>query len=77
MKKYLLIGFVVLAIIVLIFITRQQRERFTDPNAVDLIMAVAKRVDNVDKRVTKIEEDEKSSEDQSNAAAGQIAMTTG
>jgi hypothetical protein len=65
---YILIGFVILAIVGLVYITRQQRERF------EVDMEMAKQLVNPNIRLSNIQRKTENLQDTVNAAAGKHAM---
>jgi hypothetical protein len=68
MKSYVLIGFIVLVIVVLILITRQQRERFeVDPVLADELVQPNIRLSTIQKKQEKLQ-------DALNAGAGKAAI---
>jgi hypothetical protein len=68
MNSYVLIGFVLLVIVVLIFITRQQRERFdVDPAIADELYPLNIRLSSIQKKQEKVQ-------DAVNAGAGKASM---
>lgn len=69
MKSYVLIGFITLAIVVLIFITRQQREKFDEK---DKMLAQTLVKPNI--RLSKIQKSQEQLEDAMNAGAGKAAI---
>lgn len=68
MKAYVLVGFIVLVIVVLILITRQQRERFE----VDPVLAQELVEPNI--RLSTIQKKQEKLQDAINAGAGKAAM---
>jgi type 1 glutamine amidotransferase len=68
MKAYVLVGFIVLVIVVLILITRQQRERFE----VDPVLAQELVIPNI--RLSTIQKKQEKLQDAINAGAGKAAM---
>jgi hypothetical protein len=68
MKAYVLVGFIVLVIVVLTLITRQQRERFE----VDPVLANQLVEPNI--RLSKIQKKQEKLQDSINAGAGKAAM---
>jgi hypothetical protein len=67
-KRLFLVAFVVLAIVGLIYITRQQRERFdVDPVLLKQLVPLNIRLSNVQRREQKLE-------DEINSGAGKAAM---
>lgn len=67
-KRLFLVAFVVLAIVGLIYITRQQRERFdVDPVLLKHLVPLNIRLSNVQRRERRLE-------DEINAGAGKAAM---
>jgi hypothetical protein len=68
MKAYVLVGFIVLVIVVLILITRQQRERFE----VDPVLADELVIPNI--RLSTIQRKQEKLQDAINAGAGKAAM---
>ena len=68
MKAYVLVGFIVLVIVVLILITRQQRERFE----VDPVLAQQLVEPNI--RLSTIQRKQEKLQDAINAGAGKAAM---
>jgi hypothetical protein len=69
MKSYVLIGFTTLAIVVLIFITRQQRETFDSTDK-----AIASLLVNPNIRLSKIQKSQEKLEDAMNAGAGKAGI---
>ena len=69
MKSYVLIGFITLAIVVLIFITRQQRETFDTTDK-----AIASLLVNPNIRLSKIQKSQEKLEDAMNAGAGKAGI---
>jgi hypothetical protein len=69
MKSYVLIGFITLAIVVLIFITRQQRETFDSTDK-----AIASLLVNPNIRLSKIQKSQEKLEDAMNAGAGKAGI---
>lgn len=68
MSSSVLIGFVLLAIVVMIFITRQERERFdADP-------AIAAELAPLNIRLSNIQKKEEKVQDVVNAGAGKASM---
>ena len=68
MTSGVLIGFVLLAIVVMIFITRQERERFdTDPAVAAELAPLNIRLSNIQKKQEKVQ-------DAVNAGAGKASM---
>lgn len=68
MSSSVLIGFVLLAIVVMIFITRQERERFdADP-------AIAAELAPLNIRLSNIQKKEEKMQDVVNAGAGKASM---
>ena len=68
MKAHVLIGFVFLAVVVLVLITRQQRERFdVDPVLAQQLTPLNIRLSNIQKKQEKVQ-------DTVNAGAGKAAM---
>lgn len=68
MKAYVLVGFIVLVIVVLILITRQQRERFK----VDPVLAQELVEPNI--RLSTIQKKQEKLQDAVNAGAGKAAI---
>jgi hypothetical protein len=68
MKAYVLVGFIMLVIVVLILITRQQRERFD----VDPVLAQELVFPNI--RLSTIQKKQEKLQDAVNAGAGKAAM---
>jgi len=68
MKAYVLVGFIMLVIVVLILITRQQRERFE----VDPVLADQLVEPNI--RLSKIQTKQEKVQDAINAGAGRAAI---
>lgn len=68
MKSYVLVGFVLLAIVVLIFITRQQRERF------DVDPALAGQLSPLNTRLSILQKKQEKVQDAVNAGAGKASM---
>lgn len=68
MSSSVLIGFVVLAIVVMIFITRQERERF------DVNPAVAAELAPLNIRLSNIQKKQEKVQDVVNAGAGKASM---
>jgi type 1 glutamine amidotransferase len=68
MKAHVLVGFIVLVIVVLILITRQQRERFV----VDPVLAQELVMPNI--RLSTIQKKQEKLQDAINAGAGKAAM---
>jgi|APCry1669191674_1035369.scaffolds.fasta_scaffold19360_4 hypothetical protein len=66
MKSYVLVGFIMLAIVAVIFITRQQRETFDSMTAQLLVKP------NI--RLSKIQTSQEKVEDALNAGAGKAAI---
>jgi hypothetical protein len=69
MKSYVLIGFITLAIVVLIFITRQQREKFVQTDNM-----LAQKLVKPNIRLSKIQKSQEKLEDAMNAGAGKAAI---
>jgi hypothetical protein len=69
MKSYVLIGFITLAIVVLIFITRQQRETFDNTDKTIAQLLVKPNI-----RLSKIQKSQEKLQDAMNAGAGKAAI---
>lgn len=68
MKSGILIGFILLAIVVLIIITRQQRERF------DVDKVLAQELAPLNSRLTTLQKKQEKAQDVINAGAGKASM---
>ena len=69
MKSYVLIGFITLAIVVLIFITRQQRETFDNTDKTIAQLLVKPNI-----RLSKIQKSQEQLQDAMNAGAGKAEI---
>jgi hypothetical protein len=69
MKSYVLIGFVTLAIVVLIFITRQQRETFDSTDKTIAQLLVKPNI-----RLSKIQKSQEQLQDAMNAGVGKAEI---
>jgi hypothetical protein len=69
MKSYVLIGFITLAIVVLIFITRQQRETFDNTDKTIAQLLVQPNI-----RLSKIQKSQEKLQDAMNAGAGKAEI---
>lgn len=68
MKSYVLVGFITLAIVGLIFITRQQRERF------DVDPVLAQQLAPQNTRLAILQKKQEKAQDAINAGAGKAKM---
>ena len=69
MKSYVLIGFITLAIVAVIFITRQQREMFDGTDSTIAQLLVKPNI-----RLSKIQTSQEQLQDAMNAGAGKAAI---
>jgi hypothetical protein len=69
MKSYVLIGFITLAIVAVIFITRQQREKFDSTDRTIAQLLVRPNI-----RLSKIQTSQEKLQDAMNAGAGKAAI---
>jgi hypothetical protein len=73
MKSYVLIGFIAASILLLVFLSKQQKEGFGFPIIERPVDAV--QLANLDRRVVDLENAANDAQDGVNAATGKIMMT--
>lgn len=72
MKSYVLIGFILACILLLVFLTKQQKEGFNFPNIGRPVDAL--QLASLDRRVVDLENAANDAQDGVNAATGKIMM---